>query len=247
MIIRTVAIPLAYFPYSSTSRVVHWLTDQHGKVSTLLKSAQRSKSPFLGEYELFNTSELIYYSHRSGLLHTAKECALLHPRPRFRSDWRAMQTASYLTALFNHTTPDESPQPGLFELFEELLNSAEQHGESIAFGHWAELRFCAFHGHTPHLDSCLQCGAENPDFFCVPAGGCICSICAPQAEAPLFNCPADIRAMLRIWQKTEHPYIAARTILSEKQQLQLHQICTAFLEHHFHLNPMHRMALQRTN
>ena len=91
MIIKTTAIPLAYYPYSSTSRIVHWLTRHHGKVSTLLKGALRPKSPFLGEYELFGTSELLYFAHRPHVLHTAKECALLHPRDAFRTDWRAMQ------------------------------------------------------------------------------------------------------------------------------------------------------------
>ena len=69
MIARTTAIPLACYPYSSSSRIVHWLTRHHGKVSTLLKGALRPKSPFLGEYDLFSTSELLYFqkqvhSHR---------------------------------------------------------------------------------------------------------------------------------------------------------------------------------------
>ena len=59
MIIRATAIPLAVYPYSSTSRIVHWLTRQQGKISTLLKGALRPRSPFIGEYELFSTSELL--------------------------------------------------------------------------------------------------------------------------------------------------------------------------------------------
>ena len=54
MIARTAAIPLACYPYSSTSRVVHWLTRYHGKVSTLLKGALRPKSPFLGDKQHFS-------------------------------------------------------------------------------------------------------------------------------------------------------------------------------------------------
>ena len=106
MIVRAIGIPLACHPYSSTSRIVHWLTRHHGKVSTLLKGALRPKSPFLGEYELFSTSELLYFHKRPHALHAAKECSMLHAHERFRTDWRAMQTASYLSTLFSKTTPD---------------------------------------------------------------------------------------------------------------------------------------------
>ena len=95
MIERTTAIPLAIYPYSTRSHIVHWLTRHHGLISTLLKAAQHPRSPFLGEYQLFGTTELLYYNRHKEGLYTAKECALLHPRKPYRQNWRAMQTASY--------------------------------------------------------------------------------------------------------------------------------------------------------
>jgi DNA repair protein RecO (recombination protein O) len=244
VIIKATAIPLAYYPYSSTSRIVHWLTRHHGKISTLLKGALRPKSPFLGEYELFGTSELLYFAKRPHALHTAKECALLHPRPAFRTDWRAMQAASRLSALFNQTTPDEAPHPGLFEFFEELLDLAEEYGRFPPFIHWAELRFCAHHGHAPNLDNCTLCNAPGPFVFSAAAGGITCASCSKKAKLPILECPPDILAILRAWQKADHPQAAVKTVVSESQQHQLDAISGLFMQHHFDLDRNPRAAMQ---
>ena len=244
MIIKATAIPLAYYPYSSTSRIVHWLTRHHGKVSPLLKGALRPKSPFLGEYELFGTSELLYFAKRPHTLHAAKECALLHPRNTFRTDWRAMQAASYLSALFNQTTPDEAPHPGLFEFLEHLLDLAEEYGRFPQFIHWAELRFCDHHGHAPNLGSCTQCNATHPLAFSAASGGVICIPCAKETNLQTLECPPDVLAILRAWQKADHPQIAVKTTLSEKQQFQLSLIADAFMQHHFNISPTHRDAIR---
>jgi DNA repair protein RecO (recombination protein O) len=243
MIVRATAIPLAVYPYSSTSRVVHWLTRHQGKVSTLLKGALRPKSPFLGEYELFGTSELLYFQKRTGTLHAGKECALLHPRSGFRTDWRAMQAASCISSLFNRTTPDEAPQSAQFELFEELLDLAEQYGHARPFLFWAELRFCDHQGHRPHLVSCALCSSEKELRFSASSGGVVCSSCARSHELPTLECPPDALAMLRAWQQADHPRIAVKTRLSAIQKNRINAILGAFMSHHFNLPPEPRIAV----
>jgi len=233
MIARTKAIPLACYPYSSTSRIVHWLTQQYGKVSTLLKGARRPKSPFLGEYELFSTSELLYFTKRAEALHTAKECSMLHPRPIFRTDWRAMQSASYITALFNKTSPVEAPHPGYFERFEELLDLAAEFGNRPHFLHWAELRFCDYHGHAPHLDSCVFCREERHLRFSAASGGTICPQCARSKKLSFIECPSNVLDVLRTWQKLERPHEAMALNLSDKQTLILDTMAAAFMRYHF--------------
>jgi len=242
MIIRATAIPLAVFPYSSTSRIVHWITRHHGKVSTLLKGALRPKSPFLGEYALFSTSELLYFAKHTDTLHTGKECALLQNRSAFRTNWRAMQTASYLSALFSKTTPEEAPSSELFELFEELLDLAEEYGSFPQFLLWAEFQFCSHHGQTPNLKNCVLCTSEKALRFCASQGGVICSTCAKARKLPTLGSPPDILAILRTWQAADHPAAVIHTHLTGKQQTKLNAICSTFMHYHNHLKPHHRTA-----
>jgi DNA repair protein RecO (recombination protein O) len=241
---RATAIPLACFPYSSTSRVVHWLTRQHGKISTLLKGALRPKSPFLGEYDLFSTSELLYFSKRTHTLHTGKECAMLHRRDAFRTDWRAMQAASYLSALFDKTTPEEAPQPELFELYEQLLDLAEEYGRHAQFLVWAELRFCAHHGHSPNLDACVLCAAKTDLRFCASQGGVVCKTCSKARKLPVLESPPDVLSMLRAWKQANHPSSVIKTRLSGKQLTTLNTIMGTFMMYQFSLPPEHRNATQ---
>jgi DNA repair protein RecO (recombination protein O) len=222
---------------------VHWLTRQHGKISTLIKGATRSKARFLGEYERFSTTELLYFAKPNSTLYTAKECSMLHRRPAFRSDWRAMQSASYLAALFNKTFPDDAPHPELFALFEEWLDLAEIHGAAEQFLLWAELQFCNAHGHAPNLENCVQCASTTQLKFCASQGGVVCSPCAKEKKLPTLGSPPDVLAILRAWQQTEHPARVVNTALTGQQKTAIHSILSTFMIYHFHLQPHHRNAV----
>lgn len=243
MIVRATAIPLAIYPYSSTSRVVHWLTRHHGKISTLLKGALRPKSPFLGEYELFSTSELLYFAKPGGTLYAGRECALLHRRDAFRTDWRAMQTASYLSVLFDRTTPENAPHPELFELFEELLDFAQDYGRYPQFLFWAELHFCKLHGHTPHFENCVLCAADSNLRFCASHGGVVCASCAKKRKLPTLECPPDILAIMHSWKMSSaHPGAAVNTQLNRRQLNAINAIAGTFIMYQFNLQPEYRIA-----
>jgi DNA repair protein RecO (recombination protein O) len=242
MIIRATAIPLASYPYSSTSRVVHWLTRGHGKISTLLKGALRPKSPFLGEYELFSTSELLYYPKRAGTLHVAKECALIHARPAFRRNWRSTLAASYITSIFNRITPEETPQPGQFDFYEGLIELAETYGNTCPSIAWLELQFCDHQGQRPSLEGCTICSSERVNRFSATSGGMVCTPCARTHKLPTLDCPADVLAILRSWQRADHPRTAVKTRLSGKQMNVLNTILGTFMAHHFNLPPEPRFA-----
>ena len=242
MIVRATAIPLAIYPYSSTSHIVHWLTRHHGKVSTLLKGALRPNSRFLGEYELFSTSELLYFAKPNSTLYTAKECSLLQRRAAFRTDWRAMQVASYLAALLNRTTPEDAPHPELFSLYEDLLDFAEINGAHHQFMPWAELQFSDAHGHAPNLGNCVLCSAKDKLRFCASQGGVVCTSCSKARKLPTLGSPPDVLAILRSWQQAGSPSSVVKTALTGRQRTDINAIISTFMLYHFNLNPHHRTA-----
>lgn len=246
MIIRATAIPLAIYPYSSTSHIVHWLTRYHGKISTLLKGALRLNSRFLGEYELFSTSELLYFAKPGSTLYTAKECALMDRRSSFRTNWRAMQSASYLAALFSRTTPENAPHPELFTLFEELLDQAKTHGHHPHFIPWAELKFCDAHGHAPNLGNCIFCSSTESLKFCASQGGVVCSSCTRERKLPVLGSPPDVLGILRAWLYAAQPGAATATVLDARQLADINAVMSTFMFYQFDLNPEHHRCLMET-
>ena len=244
--IKTIAIPFAFFPYSSTSRIVHWQTRHHGKLATLLKGALRPKSHFLGEYELFSTTELLYLPRPGRTLHLAQECSMLHTRNGFRTQWRAMQTASALSALFDRNLPEEAPDLTLFEFYEELLDLAETYGNSPQFFFWAELQVCSHLGHAPHFEHCIFCQTPKPNLFCISSGGSVCSDCAQLNQLQTIPLSPDIRAMLQVWQKHTRPQTALKTRLTSTQHQQILHLLGAFLQEHLNLpEKIHQACIQQ--
>lgn len=165
---------------------------------------------------------------------------MLHRRDAFRFDWRAMQTASYLAALIDKTTPEEAPQPDLFELYEELLDLAEDYGRHPQFLIWAELRFSHHQGHAPNFDDCVLCTAKTDLRLCASQGGVVCATCSRDRKLPILECPPDVLAMLRIWQRADHPATVMNTQPSGKQLTTLNSLMGTFMMYQFNLPAEHR-------
>ena len=102
--VKTEALCLDIRPWSQTSHVVTWLTPT-GKVATVVKGAVRPKSPFLGQYDLNYTCEILYYARGKGDVHALRECAPLNIRESLRGDYRALALAGYFRSLVGALAP----------------------------------------------------------------------------------------------------------------------------------------------
>ncbi|MGE4490242.1 MAG: DNA repair protein RecO, partial [Kiritimatiellales bacterium] len=201
MIIKTTAIPLYWTDVSNTSRIVTWLTAHYGKLSTSIKGDQRKNSPFRGQYDFFSTSELLFYDRTERGTHIAKECSLLHPRSVFRTNWRACAAAGYISALFAKTTPRHGHEPGRFELFEEMLQMAEEYGSHPVFLAWFDLKFAEFQGHLVQLND----QKRDVHRFSAEHGGMIDPGYARQYRIPSSPIAPEAVALLKAWQNAPTP------------------------------------------
>ena len=91
-------------PWSRTSHVVSWLTPD-GKVATVVKGAVRSKSQFLGQYDLNYTCDILYYARAKGELHALRECVPVEMRENLREDYRKLAFAGYMRRLVAELAP----------------------------------------------------------------------------------------------------------------------------------------------
>lgn len=233
MIAKTPAVPLYWTEFSNTSRIVTWYTAHYGKISTILKGDQRKNSPFRGQYDLFATSELLFYDRTERGTLIAKECAMITPRTAFRADWRACAAAGCLSALFAKTTPRHGHEPGRFAFFEDLLSLAAEYGSRRAFLPWAELRFAAFHGHAVALTD----AGDDPPRFSAEHGGVISAAYARAHRIPATPFPADVLPILRAWQRADAPETALAVPCTAAQMAQADRLMQSFTGYHFDMPP----------
>lgn len=128
MIEQTQGIVLRVIRYSESSLIVHWLTEDAGRIATMAKGALRPKSEFRGKLDLFHHCQLTYQrSHRS-TLHNLREISLTRVFEGLSRDMDKVTQATYVAQLVSKSTEEDTPADGIFELlgqFLETLNKAK--------------------------------------------------------------------------------------------------------------------------
>ncbi|MFN7139750.1 MAG: DNA repair protein RecO [Limisphaerales bacterium] len=124
-------------PLTETSLIVHWLTEEIGRIATVAKGARRPKSPFRGKLDLFYLHSFSFQRSRRSELHTLHEVELKETHPALRTSIENLQQSSYAAALIEQVTETESPIPELYLLFREFLahlaSSPPGHASMFAF------------------------------------------------------------------------------------------------------------------
>ena len=108
-------------PLTETSLIVHWLSAEHGRISTVAKGARRPKSGFAGKLDLFHTADFSFSRSRRSDLHLLREVVTTRLHPRVGTDYHALQVAAYGVAMIEQMTETDSPIPEICELFQGLL------------------------------------------------------------------------------------------------------------------------------
>lgn len=235
MIEKTEAIVLRCVPFSETSRMVVWFTQDHGKVTTAIKGSQRAKSMFIGQYDLFYTCELLYYQRETDHVHAIKECSPLHMRTMLRSNWKACAAASYMADLFSRFSPARAHQPGLYELLAYGLDHAPLVSVNPTFLFWFELSVLRRLGLAPRLTTPNQAGAPGNGGTAtlhLGSGSVRHDDQHRSADEQTLVIPPDILAILVSWQKARTPQTAMATRCSAVQLGHIETVLGQFLRYH---------------
>jgi DNA repair protein RecO (recombination protein O) len=118
---RTTGLVLRTRALTETSLIVHWLTADLGRLSTVAKGARRAKSPFLGKLDLFYVADFSFIRSRHGDLHTLREVRVLEYHRPLRRDLAYLNQASYLTLLLEQVTETNTPLTEFFTLLTATL------------------------------------------------------------------------------------------------------------------------------
>jgi DNA repair protein RecO (recombination protein O) len=215
---------------------VSWLTLDHGKIATIVKGAVRPKSAFLGQYDLFYSCELLFYSRERNGTHVLRECSVVDPRSSLRTDWRATACASYLCDLVSRMSMTGEQCPELYELLECSLNYLASGNSGASLLLWFELKAAEAIGFSPRLTKCPSCnrrlfvGQDAPEFSS-SRGGLLCPECAGGTSETIPITP-DAVMILQSLQRVTVPEALAHVCSNTAHLHEISGLLGMFLQYH---------------
>jgi DNA repair protein RecO len=157
------AIVLRRRDFRETSRIVTFITREHGKITGLAKGAHRPDSPLLGRIDFLNEVTASFSADRGGLriLASAK---LTRERRALRTPKRFL-AAGHIAWLVDVASMEGTPAPELFDLLFGGLNLLERCPlatiPQVVLG--LELRHLEAVGGLPDFESCAECSVALTD------------------------------------------------------------------------------------
>lgn len=206
--VRTRAVLLRAHDYGDTSRILRFLTEDHGLLSVVAKGVRGRTGKGTATMGTFASGDLTVYvkSHRD--LHTMKDFECRRLRSGLAGDVLRFAGASAAAELvLAHA--EQEPHPGLFAVLVAALDELESVPEkeragAVLSGLWS---ITDTFGFAPQVEGCVRCGEMlgGDDFgrFDFAAGGIRCPSCSEGAAGPRMGPGA--RSQLRRLLQGERP------------------------------------------
>ena len=196
--IRSSAVLVRSVDYGEADRIVTLLTERHGLLALIARSARKSQKRFAGALEPFGVieAELAIGRGDVGRLASAR---LMRGFPSLLGSLTAMREAGRALELVREATPPRESDPRLLEtvvqLFETLAGpDANVEATRAAF----ELRYLSLLGLAPRVDACARCGREpepaQSALFDGAVGAILCRACG---GGPILL-PASTRRLMSV-------------------------------------------------
>jgi DNA repair protein RecO (recombination protein O) len=150
---RATGIILRTRPFTETSLIVEWLTEEAGRVSTVAKGARRAKSPFVGKLDLFYAADFSFGRSRRSELHNLREVQLRKTHAELRQELAWVHQASYFALLIQQGTEAETPIPEIYALFASALDALPRSAPRARMVLSFEMKLLSLLGYEPDLSA----------------------------------------------------------------------------------------------
>lgn len=177
---KTRAVVLKSMNLSEKDKLVTFLTETHGKVKCVAKSARSLKSRFGASLEPMSHVSLIYFGREHQELYRLNQSDIIQSFQDIRENPDSFYTAIYFLELAGHLMAEAHPEPEIFHL---LVRSLREAGKTEALGTLCrlfELRIISLAGYTPRLSRCITCHREPKSLwvgFSYARHGIVCEPC----------------------------------------------------------------------
>ncbi|MDX6767810.1 MAG: DNA repair protein RecO [Candidatus Methylacidiphilales bacterium] len=109
-------------PYSETSVIAVWMSENHGILRTLAKGARRPKQPLFGLVDAYRAGSFGFRASRTSQLHTLVDFAPERYYPGLASDYARGLCASYFYEVIARLSEPQHPQPEIHQLYLKALD-----------------------------------------------------------------------------------------------------------------------------
>jgi DNA repair protein RecO (recombination protein O) len=217
--VSTKAILLRAHPYGETSRVLRFITEDHGLLGVMAKGVRGRGGKGATALSTFASGILTVYVRPGRDLHTMQDFACTRLRGGLaRSVVRFAGASSISELVLAHV--ESEPHPGLYRAMESSLDRLEAVPEELAAtaalaGLWGIVG--AF-GFAPELVTCIRCGEpldpEEIGRFDLGAGGVLCARCAEDSPGPRVGPLARGQIQALLEGRVSDPLVHARRHLA---------------------------------
>jgi DNA repair protein RecO (recombination protein O) len=119
-------IILRRLPYSETSYILSWLTEQHGLIRTLAKGAARPKQSFYGKTDIFLQGRVCWIPSSRSQLHVLKEVSIEHVNRELARSYTSLLAATYFGEVIELLAEPQTPIPEIYDLFNKALGYLQE-------------------------------------------------------------------------------------------------------------------------
>jgi DNA repair protein RecO (recombination protein O) len=161
-ILKTEAVVLSKMNYGDTSSIVSLFTEDHGKISLIVKGARSPKSKYGKIVDPLNYLSIVFYKKESREIQLLSQADLIEHYQRVKSNIDSIEYALAVIELVKYILADAEVNKKIFKGTIRILsrlNTGEEEPE-ISFG-----RFFFFIlkeiGYEIQLESCSICGKTN--------------------------------------------------------------------------------------
>jgi DNA repair protein RecO (recombination protein O) len=229
---KSLALCLRVIDYGETSQIAVFFTRERGRVSVIAKGAKRKGSRFAGEIEPLALVELVCVKRRDGAgLHTLAELDVRDTYRGARQELERLYAATYVIELLREATPEDEPQPALFDLALAALDRIARTPvhDPLAVMTF-EARALGALGLFPTLEVCADCGVPTDGArgqrFSPARGGVLCGACGAKDRAAREVSAGALQALQLL---AHEPEKAARLKLATPQRQELRAILNAYV------------------
>ncbi|MCL2149943.1 MAG: DNA repair protein RecO [Dehalococcoidia bacterium] len=154
-------------------------TPHLGKIQGIAKSVRKTASRLAGHLELLTYSQVTLARGKN--LDTIIGSQTINSFLPLKSNLELISCGLYLLELINQFTPDETSDPGLFDLVLTSLEHLARGADCQMLLRHFEMRLLRHAGYHPELAHCVACQKPLEErgaaLFALSAGGLICINC----------------------------------------------------------------------